>query len=95
MDVMSITTKESLADLVEKVGNSIVRIDAGHAWSGTGTVWDKGVVITAHHVIDRDEGIELGLPDGSTVAATPRRPRSRNRSRGPEDRGRPRTARVS
>jgi S1-C subfamily serine protease len=70
MDVMSITHKDSLADLVEKVGNSIVRIDAGHAWSGTGTVWSKGVVVTAHHVVDRDEGIELGLPDGSTVAAT-------------------------
>ena len=64
----------TLADLVEKVGNSTVRIDAGHAWSGTGTVWalfEKGsVVVTAHHVVDRDEGIELGLPDGSTVAAT-------------------------
>lgn len=67
---MSITHKDSLADLVEKVGNSIVRIDAGHAWSGTGTVWSKGIVVTAHHVVDRDEGIELGLPDGSTVAAT-------------------------
>jgi len=74
MDVMSISKKDSLADLVEKVGNSIVRIDAGHAWSGTGTVWSssgkEGIVVTAQHVIDRDEGIELGLPDGSTVAAT-------------------------
>jgi S1-C subfamily serine protease len=67
---MSITNKDSLAPLVEEVGNSLVRIDAGHAWSGTGTVWSKGIVVTAHHVVDRDEGIELGLPDGSTVPAT-------------------------
>src|SRR5437773_6129853 len=46
--VMSISiTTENLADLVEKVGNSLVRIDAGHAWSGTGTVWAEGVIVTA------------------------------------------------
>jgi len=68
---MSISiNSDSLADLVEKVGNSLVRIDAGHAWSGTGTVWAEGVIVTAQHVVDRDEGIEIGLPDGSTAPAT-------------------------
>jgi S1-C subfamily serine protease len=68
---MSISiNSDSLADLVEKVGGSLVRIDAGHAWSGTGTVWADGVIVTAQHVVDRDEGIEIGLPDGTTAAAT-------------------------
>ena len=58
-----------VADLVERVGASIVRIDAGHRFSGSGTVWgDDGIVVTAHHVIEREEGIELGTAGGSVKA---------------------------
>ena len=58
-----------VADLVERVGSSIVRIDAGHRFSGSGTVWgNDGIVVTAHHVIEREEGIELGTADGSVKA---------------------------
>ena len=28
------------------------------------------MVVTAHHVVERDENIKVGLPDGSTVSAT-------------------------
>jgi len=59
---------DAVADLVEKIGKSLVRIDAGHAWSGTGISWAEGVVVTAQHVVDRDENIELGLESGTAPA---------------------------
>ena len=61
---------DTVADLVEKAGPSLVRIDAGHRFGGTGTVWSADLVVTASHVVERDEPIELGLADGSTAAAT-------------------------
>lgn len=58
----------AVADVVEKVGAGIVRIDAGHRYSGSGTVWSKDVIVTAHHVIEREEGIEIGTGSGSVKA---------------------------
>jgi S1-C subfamily serine protease len=62
---------EAIADVVEKVGPSLVRIEAGHAWNATGTVWSEdGLILTTDHVVERDENIEVGLPDGSTGKAS-------------------------
>jgi S1-C subfamily serine protease len=36
----------------------------------TGIVWDaEGLVLTAHHVVERDENVKIGYQDGETVAA--------------------------
>jgi S1-C subfamily serine protease len=62
---------DELAATVERVGRSVVRVEAGRRTPGSGIVWDDtGLVVTADHVIERDEDIQLGLPDGSTAAAT-------------------------
>ena len=61
---------DTVADLIDKIGPSLVRIDAGHRFGGTGTVWAKDLVVTASHVVERDEKIELGLADGSAASAT-------------------------
>jgi S1-C subfamily serine protease len=62
---------ETIADVVESLGPSLVRIEAGHAWNATGTVWsDDGLVLTTDHVVERDENVELGLPDGSMGKAS-------------------------
>lgn len=59
------------AELVEQVGRSLVRIDGRRRMAASGVVWSAdGLIVTAHHVVERDEGLEVGLPDGSTVAAT-------------------------
>jgi S1-C subfamily serine protease len=60
----------SLAGVVEQVGPSVVRVDARRRHSSTGIIWSDGVVVTAQHTIEQDDEIELGLPDGSNVAAT-------------------------
>ena len=60
-----------LAATVEAAGKSIVRIEARRRQSASGIVWlADGVIVTAHHVVERDENIRVGLPDGSTVSAT-------------------------
>jgi S1-C subfamily serine protease len=36
----------------------------------TGFIWnDEGIVVTSHHVVEQDENIFIGLPDGSTTSA--------------------------
>jgi S1-C subfamily serine protease len=58
-----------LAGLVEAGGPAVVRVEARRA-PGSGTVWSsEGLVVTAHHTVEWDEGLEVGLHDGATVAA--------------------------
>lgn len=62
---------DALADTVEATSAGIVRVDGRRRFGATGIVWDNnGVVVTANHVVRRDEGITVNLPDGSTAAAT-------------------------
>jgi len=59
-----------LADLVERAGTSVVRVEGGRL-PGSGVVWSAdGVVVAASHSVEGDAGIEVGLADGSTLAAT-------------------------
>ncbi|MBI5877407.1 MAG: trypsin-like peptidase domain-containing protein [Chloroflexi bacterium] len=58
------------AALVEQVSKSVVRVDARHRIAGTGIVWSAdGVIVTADHVVEREEGIEVLTPGGETVKA--------------------------
>ena len=61
---------DEIASTVERVGRSVVRVDAGRRFSGSGVVWENGLILTADHVIESEEAIEIGLPDGSSVKAT-------------------------
>ena len=62
---------EELAAAVAKAGSSVVRVEARRRMSASGIVWSAdGLIITAHHVVERDEGITVGLPDGETATAT-------------------------
>jgi S1-C subfamily serine protease len=61
----------ALADTVESAGKGVVRVEARRRLPATGIVWSAdGVIVTAHHVVERDENIKIGLSDGSTVSAT-------------------------
>src|SRR5262245_22108740 len=58
-----------LAESVERHGSSVARVEAGR-YPGSAVVWSAdGVVIAASHSVEHDEGIEVGLADGSTVPA--------------------------
>ncbi len=59
-----------LASAVETAGRSLVRIEARRRQSATGIVWaNTGLIVTAHHVVERAENIRVGLPDGGSTAA--------------------------
>jgi S1-C subfamily serine protease len=59
-----------LADVVGKVGKSVVAVDARPRFGSSGVFWRPGVVVTAEHTIRREEEIEIALPDGAKVSAT-------------------------
>jgi S1-C subfamily serine protease len=62
---------DGLAAVVEATGPGIVRVDARRRWPGSGIVWaPEGVVVTADHIVEREERIEVGLPDGTALPAT-------------------------
>jgi S1-C subfamily serine protease len=61
---------DELAAAVERAGNAVVTVDARARTAASGTVWEGGVVVTADHVIERDENITVTLPDGGTTRAT-------------------------
>src|SRR2546425_1212938 len=59
-----------LAEVVERGGTSVVRVESSRT-PGSGVVWSAdGVIVAASHSVEGDEGIEVGLPDGSTTPAT-------------------------
>lgn len=61
----------ALADTVAAAGESTVRVAARRRLPATGIVWSAdGLVVTSHHVVERDEDITVGLPDGRDVRAT-------------------------
>jgi len=62
---------DSLAEAVEKAAKSVVTVDARGRQSATGIVWSAdGEILTADHVVQRDENINVTLPDGTTHSAT-------------------------
>lgn len=61
---------EDLASLVDAVSPSVVRVEGRRRLPATGIVWSaEGAVITANHVVQREEGLKVGMHDGSTLSA--------------------------
>jgi S1-C subfamily serine protease len=61
---------EALAEMADRGGRAVVRVEARRRLPASGIVWSAdGLVVTAHHIVRRDDNISLGLPDGRTVSA--------------------------
>jgi S1-C subfamily serine protease len=58
-----------LADAVQTAGQSIVRVDARQRMPASGIAWSGDLIVTAHHVVESDDNIEIGLPDGRVASA--------------------------
>jgi S1-C subfamily serine protease len=58
-----------LAAVVEKTAPSVVRVEGRRRAPSSGVVFGADTVVTAHHCLDWDEGIRVGLADGSSVSA--------------------------
>ena len=60
---------DGMADAVEAVGPAVVRVNGRRRRSGTGVVYGPNTVLTASHVLEREEDLTVGLRDGHTLPA--------------------------
>lgn len=60
---------DSLAGIVERVGQSVVTVHGRHRIPSSGVIWRRGVVVTAAHTLRRGDGINVALADGRIVTA--------------------------
>ena len=60
---------DGLANIVERVGQSVVAVHGRRRIPSSGVIWRQGVVVTAAHTLRRDDGIEVTLADGRKVGA--------------------------
>ena len=59
-----------LTSAVEKAGASTILVDARKRYPASGIAYAEDLVLTADHVVTREEDIKVGLPDGKTLNAT-------------------------
>ena len=59
-----------MADLVDGAAESVLRVEARRRLPATGIAWSENLILTAHHVVEFDEDISIGLANGSRVSAT-------------------------
>jgi S1-C subfamily serine protease len=61
---------EATAAAVEAAGRAVVRVEGRRRGPSSGIAWAAdGVIVAAHHNVEWDEDIAVGLPDGSTARA--------------------------
>ncbi len=71
MSDVLVNFSNALADTVAAAGQGVVRVEARRRLPASGIVWSAdGVIVTAHHVVERDDNITIGLANGESVAAT-------------------------
>jgi S1-C subfamily serine protease len=61
---------DAMADAVEKAAAGTVLVNARRRFPASGIVYDSNLVLTASHVLEREEEIPVILPNGEQVKAT-------------------------
>ena len=59
-----------LASAVEKAGASTILVDARKRYPASGIAYAEDLILTADHVVTREDDIKVLLPDGRTLSAT-------------------------
>lgn len=61
----------ALAQTVTMASPGIVRVEGRRRLAASGIVWSRdGLIVTAHHTVQKEEGLRVSLPDRQTMAAT-------------------------
>jgi S1-C subfamily serine protease len=63
------TISNEFASAAERAGGSVVAVHARRWMPTSGIEWKKGVVVTVHHGVQRDEDIKVLLDGGRVVSA--------------------------
>jgi S1-C subfamily serine protease len=66
------TLSEELSNAVQRASQAVVTVDARRQVAASGILWPagNGIVVTADHVVERDEDITVKLADGRKFGAT-------------------------
>jgi S1-C subfamily serine protease len=60
---------DGMADAVESVATAVVRVNGRRRRSGSGVVIAQDMVLTASHVLEREEDLSVETSDGRTLSA--------------------------
>jgi S1-C subfamily serine protease len=60
---------DGMADAVEKIGASVVRVNGRRRRPGSGVLYAPNMVLTASHVLEREEDLTVGTLEGRTLSA--------------------------
>jgi len=63
------TFSKELAETTAKSGAHVVAVHTESRGSSSGVIWRPGIVVTAEHALQRDEDIQVALPDGKVAGA--------------------------
>lgn len=69
IEISLVKLSEDMANAVEKAGAATVTVDARQRMPASGIAINTRLVLTADHVVEREEDISIRLPDGSRVEA--------------------------
>ncbi len=61
---------DDMANVIEGAAPSVLRVDARRRLPATGIAWSQELIVTAHHVVESEDHITIGLPDGSRIDAS-------------------------
>jgi S1-C subfamily serine protease len=66
------TLSDEISGAIQRASQAVVTVDARRQVAASGMIWPSGsgIVVTADHVVERDEDITVRLADGRKVAAT-------------------------
>jgi S1-C subfamily serine protease len=70
MSNVLVELSNAMAAAAEKVGASTVMVNARRRLPATGIAYAADLVLTASHVVEREEGITVTLNDGNEIAAS-------------------------
>ena len=60
---------EAMADAVAKAGAATVLVNARRRMPASGVQFAQGLVLTASHVVEREDNLSIVYPDGSEISA--------------------------
>lgn len=68
-DQTGLALSNALADAVQRAAEYTVLVDARRRMPLSGIMYAPGLILTANHGVEREEGIRVGLPDGKEAEA--------------------------
>jgi S1-C subfamily serine protease len=65
-----LSLSNDLAAAVERAGRAVVAVNGRRRLASTGVHWRPGLIVTAAHTVELDEGVTVTVPGGASLPAT-------------------------